>query len=716
MIGSSNRYQQSRKFYKIIITRTNGFECLLEALKDTHQSGAANLLLTGTIKRNRAALTEMHANCSITYDKNIELGRGSNGTIVFKGVFANRNVAVKQIHSAIVSEKNIEEEIENLMCCDPHENVIQYFYSEHAQPYFLIALELCDMSLKDWIKSKKPIEMSPVEILRQTTVGLEWLHKQRIVHRDLKPANILLIAKITKVKISDFGLSRRILEEKSCVSSVTTGTDGWVAPEILRSIQDSESLDGWKLTFTFASDIFSLGCLYYYVLTNGKHAFGDRIKRNANIVDGNSSIISNNISSVCVENIKFINLMISNDPSLRPSCTALLACPLFWLSGRRVKFLEDLEAQGKEVMEAILASYKASSHCHLGHKPELEVISRIRPTTGKCIGCVVPFAYLEYQMMEEISGEYYSGMRNSSENFMGYKFCSQDAIESMLRIILIAESFDRVHKVIKDIEKLKSIRIKNYTPFLQHLISHSNTPVSYCFKKCILLLHKNADPDAENENGSTVLRLAAKEVRDPSLFNGLLKCLIFRKKTHAFGISDSLNNTVLHYAVQNFEPLEQSLAILAYYCNGIRIFNTINNEGNSVLHNAIIAGRSVSFLRRLLKRGAEWNCSNRYKRSVLHIAAFHLHLPAIKLFISLGDDVNAQIGYGLAVLHEALKRYNEHPQQVEEIVEVLVKNGANLKVTNIYGELPLEYLRRRNPGLIVGQRIIELLEGTVGVG
>jgi serine/threonine-protein kinase/endoribonuclease IRE1 len=42
-------------------------------------------------------------------------------------------------------------------------------------------------------------------------------------------------------------------------------------------------------TFTFFvqttyADIFSLGCVYYYVLTNGFHPFGDNLRRQANIV------------------------------------------------------------------------------------------------------------------------------------------------------------------------------------------------------------------------------------------------------------------------------------------------------------------------------------------------------------------------------------------------------------------------------------------------
>lgn len=41
---------------------------------------------------------------------------------------------------------------------------------------------------------------------------------------------------------------------------------------------------------TCAVDVFSLGCIYYYVLTRGKHPFGEVLKRQANIMQGEYSL------------------------------------------------------------------------------------------------------------------------------------------------------------------------------------------------------------------------------------------------------------------------------------------------------------------------------------------------------------------------------------------------------------------------------------------
>ena len=53
-----------------------------------------------------------------------------------------------------------------------------------------------------------------IEIARQTSQGMDYLHGQSIMHRDLKPANLLLSTK-GHLKIADLGLSR--VFTKACI-------------------------------------------------------------------------------------------------------------------------------------------------------------------------------------------------------------------------------------------------------------------------------------------------------------------------------------------------------------------------------------------------------------------------------------------------------------------------------------------------------------------
>ena len=169
--------------------------------------------------------------------------------------------------------------------------------------------------------------------LREVTAGLRHLHGLKIIHRDIKPQNILVSSSTTtggvggrrggghRMLISDFGLCKKLEVDQTSFyptahGAMAAGTVGWRAPEILRgdvSLLDnatsSSSIGGedssrgsayassdagtpttttpGRLTrLTKSVDVFALGCLYYYVLTNGGHPFGDRYERDVNILKG----------------------------------------------------------------------------------------------------------------------------------------------------------------------------------------------------------------------------------------------------------------------------------------------------------------------------------------------------------------------------------------------------------------------------------------------
>lgn len=212
-------------------------------------------------------------------------------------------------------------EVNILQESDDHPNVIRYYYQESHANFLYIALELCPASLADVIERPDhfrdiSIAFDPKRALRQITSGLRHLHALKIVHRDIKPQNILIShakqgageSAGHRLLISDFGLCKKLeLDQTSFLptahGAMAAGTVGWRAPEILRGEvklddttgEDSTSSRGSTGTagpdtssgkptrLTKAVDIFALGCLFYYVLTNGSHPFGDRYEREANI-------------------------------------------------------------------------------------------------------------------------------------------------------------------------------------------------------------------------------------------------------------------------------------------------------------------------------------------------------------------------------------------------------------------------------------------------
>jgi serine/threonine-protein kinase/endoribonuclease IRE1 len=251
--------------------------------------------------------------------------------------------------------------------------VIRYFAQQERDNFLYIALERCVASLADVVEKPRAYpEIAEAgrkdlpDVLLQIANGIDYLHKLRIVHRDLKPQNILvnMVDGKPRVLVSDFGLCKKLEGGQSSFGATTgraAGTTGWRAPELLLDddnggggmAESAHSGSGSVLVnqdmmpnrrATRSIDIFSLGLVFFYVLTNGSHPFdcGDRYMREVNIRKGTYSLEPlSSLGEFAYEAKDLISSMLHANPKSRPTAKEVMAHPFFWDDKKRLDFLVD---------------------------------------------------------------------------------------------------------------------------------------------------------------------------------------------------------------------------------------------------------------------------------------------------------------------------------------------------------------------------------------
>jgi serine/threonine protein kinase len=197
-----------------------------------------------------------------------EIGRGGMG-VVYKArqLSLDREVALKVLRvpdddQPMLDRMKREAQITARL---NHPRIVGIFDAGRAGPYFFFAMELVHgTDLQRLVSRHGPLSSADaIEYLRQAAEALAHAHAGGMVHRDIKPSNLMIGP--GGLKLLDMGLARLaggLGDSKLTQPGVFMGTPDFIAPE---QANDARRADG-------RSDLYSLGCTFYYAVT-GKPPF-----------------------------------------------------------------------------------------------------------------------------------------------------------------------------------------------------------------------------------------------------------------------------------------------------------------------------------------------------------------------------------------------------------------------------------------------------------
>jgi len=141
-----------------------------------------------------------------------------------------------------------------------HENIARvYYYGEDQGLHFIVFEYVEGENLRDMIARRGRIPVrEATEYVLQVAQGLAHAADRGVVHRDIKPSNIIITA-TGLAKLVDMGLARTLdpTAAELTQSGATLGTFDYISPE--------QALD--PRLADIRSDLYSLGCTFYHMLT-----------------------------------------------------------------------------------------------------------------------------------------------------------------------------------------------------------------------------------------------------------------------------------------------------------------------------------------------------------------------------------------------------------------------------------------------------------------
>jgi serine/threonine-protein kinase/endoribonuclease IRE1 len=210
---------------------------------------------------------------------------------------------------------------------------LKYFAKISCDEGYFLATELAEQSLYIFMKNNSNKNLDEIDLLKlveQSCEGLNTLHQLNVVHSAIEPRNILIsypdVNGQRRAVLTNIGINKKGFSDN--FESVS-----WTSFEAKQLIINNNE----NFKATEKGDIFSMGCVIYFVLTKGQYPFGYGIQRS---FDRRAKLNTKGMNPTYAD---LIESMVNCNDSERPSIKEVLIHPTFWSSEKKVLFFTHIK-------------------------------------------------------------------------------------------------------------------------------------------------------------------------------------------------------------------------------------------------------------------------------------------------------------------------------------------------------------------------------------
>lgn len=203
-----------------------------------------------------------------------EVGRGGMATVYLAhDLKHDRSVALKVLHAEVAATLGAERFLREIQIAArlQHPHILPLYDSGQADSLLYYVMPFVEgESLRDRMVREKqfPVE-DAVRIGQDVAAALDYAHRHGVVHRDIKPENVMLHE--GEAIVTDFGIAKAVSVaggESLTQIGMAVGTPAYMSPE---QASGEREPDG-------RSDVYSLGCVLYEMLTGAAPFTGSTVQ------------------------------------------------------------------------------------------------------------------------------------------------------------------------------------------------------------------------------------------------------------------------------------------------------------------------------------------------------------------------------------------------------------------------------------------------------